>query len=288
MRAFVGSLLVVLIVLAASAPAMAWGPGAHAAVAADVAMTRGLTLSNRYVLLQGLYGATAPDLAWSASGSLSSALGTATHEDPGFWEPWQRASMTSPVQQAFAWGWLTHNAAWGADYYAHTGDPLAGTWPAPAPGYVVERAAALSSETGISEDVAHDYVEVAIDLLLDQQFPSLRVGNRLVAAAASRDRQVPRLLVRSYADVPGANWLTVRSIESTYRASLMVYGQGVALPTGADDAAFAAGMAGLYGLTPQESAAALATAKALCQDPGAHYQAALAATIALVATGPLP
>jgi hypothetical protein len=280
--------LVVLVVLVASLPAFAWGPGAHAVVATEVAAAKGVTVSNEYLLLQGLYGSSAPDFAWFASEPLASALGTATHDDPGFCEPWDKARWWSPVQRAFAWGWLTHNEVWGADYYAHVGDPLAGTCPAPAPGYVVERAAALSIQMGIPEDIAHNYVEVAIDLLLDQEDPSLQLGQRLVSAAASRDWQVPVLLIRSYADVPGASRLTVRALEGAHRAYLGIYGQGLALPTGPDDAAFAAGMAALYGLTPANSAASLAAAKVLCQDAAAHYQDALSATIALVANAPLP
>jgi hypothetical protein len=183
---------------------------------------------------------------------------------------------------------MSHNEEWGADYYAHLGDPFSGSWPAPGPGYVVDRASLLAASQGLPEDVCHEYVEAGIDLLLDQEFPALAVGELLTAAAVRRDRQVPLLLVRSYADVPGSTWLTIRALEGAFRSYLAVYGEGLALPIGQDDAALAAGLAALHGLTLQDSAACLAAAKVLCQDPQAHYLDALAATITLVGEGSWP
>ena len=72
------------------------------------------------------------------------------------------------------------------------------------------------------------------------------------------------------------------------RASQGVYGDALSLPTGLDDSLFAAGMALRYNLSLQKSAACLAVAKALCQQPLTHYKAALDATIELVAGGPWP
>lgn len=269
----------VLLLLVSSIPALAWGPGAHAAIAIGVADQMGVTPSQEYLLLQAIYGASAPDLAWLANESLASALGTATHLDPGYREPWDRAAWWSRVQRSFAWGWLTHNEVWGADYYAHLADPVAGV----SPGYVERRAAALSGLTGVPADTCHYYVEAAVDLLLDQQCPSLGLGELLAKAAASRDPQVPSLLVRCYADVQGSGLLKVLGVEAAHRTYLSAYGAALALPTGADDAALAAGMAALYGLTFQQSAACLATAKALCQQKDAEYYNALTATIGDIA-----
>lgn len=288
MRAPTFCALAALLLLSSCLPAMAWGPGAHAVIALEVADERGITPSNEYLLLQGVYGAAAPDFAWLAEEPLASALGTATHNDPAYREPWDRAARWSAVQRSFAWGWLTHNEVWGADHYAHISNPLGGAWsPLPA-GYVAGRAAALSAITGIPADICHYYVEVAVDLLLDQDFPSLGLGDLLMRAAASRDWQVPSLLSRSYADVPGSGWLKVRALEAAHRAYLATYGAGIDLPTGSDDAAFAVGMATLYGLTVQESAGCLAAAKLVCRGVSSDYQDALAATVTLVAGGPWP
>lgn len=274
----------VLLLLMSSIPALAWGPGGHAAIAIGVADQMSVTPSRDYLLLQMVYGASAPDLAWMANEPLASALGAATHLDPGYQEPWDRAAWWSQVQRSFAWGWLTHNEAWGADYYAHIVNPLTDA----SPGYVEDQAAALSALTGVPADTCHYYVEVAVDLLLDQQRPALGLGELLAKAAASRDPQVASLLVRCYADVPGSGLLRVLAFEAAHRTYLATYGAALALPAGADDAALAAAMAALYGLTLQQSAACLAAAKELCQQPGAHYQNALASTIALVAAAQWP
>ncbi len=281
-------MMTMMLVLVPAGPAPAWGPGGHVVVAMAVAEETGASVGSDYLALQALYGAAAPDIAWRAEEPLRSALGAAMHDEPGYRAPWDLASPWSSVQRAFAWGWLTHNQVWGADYYAHIGDPFEGTWPAAGPGYVVERAALLASSQGIPEEVAHNYVEVGIDLLLDQQFPGLALGRLLRNAASYRDGQVPLLLVRSYADVPGAGRWTIRATELEFRLGLAVYGEGLSWPTGQDDAAFAAGMALSYGLTGEKSAACLGAAKALCREPGAHYLEALEATVELVAGGPWP
>ncbi|MFB3881429.1 MAG: hypothetical protein ACE149_09195 [Armatimonadota bacterium] len=268
------------------APALAWGPAGHAAIMGGVAQAQGIGAVTRYLGLQATYGAIAPDLAWQASGSLEVTLGAATHDDPGCLEPWERAG--SQTERAFAWGWLSHNQAWGADYFAHLGDPFAGSWPAPGPGYVVERAQVLAASTGISEVAAHDYIEVATDLLLDQQYPDLNLPGVLRSAASQRSSQVPALLVRSYADLPGANRLVIRTFESTFRTGAIAYAEALALPTWQDDASFAAGLAVYHGLSPEQSAACLSVAKELCLAPEADYRVAIQATIALVAAGPWP
>lgn len=288
MRARYGMLLVAALIAAVAAPAAAWGPGGHAVVLTGAAEARGVSAPTEYLYLQAIYGAIAPDLAWQASGQLRVDLAAATHDEPGYREPWDRARAGVAAERAFALGWVSHNQAWGADYYAHLGNPFLGTWPAAGPGYVVERAGVVAARCGVSEEVAHDYVEVAVDLLLDQQHPEWGLGELLQDAVASRDWRVPRLLARSYADVPGANWLSIRTLEGTFRLGSSVYAGTLALPTGQDDATFSTGMAVLYSLSVSESAACLAEAKAVCQEDGAHYEDALATTIALVASGPQP
>lgn len=273
-------LLVMLALLAIATPAFAWGPGGHAAIALGVAREQGLLVKDGYLLLQAVYGSSGPDFAWVATKPLQSALGAATHDSPSFRDPWDLAGTSA--ERAFAWGWLSHNQVWGADYYAHLKSPLAPG----AAGYVVERAAALAAAEGIDPDLAHNFVEVAVDLLLDREHPELGMGELLSRAASVRDSRIPTLLVRSYADVPGANWVTLRALESGFRAGLIVYGQALSLPAGADDASFAAGLATRYGLDLSEAEDWLATAKLLCQDPAARYDAALLSTISLVAAAP--
>lgn len=281
--------LVTALLVAGAIPAVAWGPGAHAVIGVEVAREMGLPAPTKYVLLQGVYGSGAPDFAYyAADESVIGSLAAATHDDPAYLEPWLLAAPWSASQQVFAYGWLTHNQEWGSDYFAHRGDPFVGTWPAPGPGYVVERASALAADEGIPVDVAHDCIEAAVDLLLDQQFPRLRLGGVLRQAASRRSASVPTLLADCYADVPGVNRLMIRALETEYRAGLSVYGAALSLPTGEDDAAFAAGIAAIHGLTPMKAATCLSAAKVLCQDSNAHYEDALEATVVLVAEGPWP
>ncbi len=275
------ALLSLLCLMCVSYPALAWGPAGHAVIGMGVAQQQGLVVP-RYVLLQAIYGTSGPDFAWGATEPLQSALGVATHDSPGYREPWDRA-RTLP-ELAFAWGWLTHNQIWGADHYAHIESPLT----AGALGYVEDRATLLAAAQGLDVGAAHNFVEVAIDLMLDHEHPEYGLGGLISSAASSRDARLPGLLVRSYADVPGANWLTIRNLEHEFRTGMIVYGQALALPSGADDAAFALGLALLSGINANQASACLAAAKALCREPRADYRAAITSTIARVSAAPWP
>jgi hypothetical protein len=279
---------VLVLAVSAALPAMAWGPGGHSVIAAGAAVERGIAFPSNHLLLQVIYGATAPDLAWGAGEPLSSALGAATHDSPGCFEPWRLARPSSKAERFFAGAWVSHNQEWGADHYAHMEYPLPSATSEPRPGYVVDRAGLLAASEGVPEEIAHYYIETAVDPLVDQQVPELSLGSMLARASYQRDSRLPSLLAKSYRDVPGASGIVVRLLEAEFRASLAAYGETLALPTGPDDAAFAAGMALLYGMTLQESASCLAAAKALCQDPEAHYADAIYATIDLVAAAPWP
>jgi hypothetical protein len=111
------------------------------------------------------YGSIAPDLALYA--------------DPGKWPTSfedthynyidLRSYALGFTQKAFALGWLTHNEAWGADYYAHRVNPLGNNTCVTQgyyQGYVIEKACLLAGRTGIDPEFAHYAVETAIDLLL--------------------------------------------------------------------------------------------------------------------------
>ncbi len=279
--------LVVFLLVLMALPAVAWGPAGHAAVGLGVAQLRQVSFNTNYLALQALYGTAVPDLAWQAGGALQSELDLATHETPGYRKPWNLARRYSMVQQAFALGWLTHNQVWGADFYAHGADPFSPPRLVAGPGYVTDRAALLAAE-GVPSAVAHEYVEVAIDLLLDQEHPELQLASLLGNAAWYRDSQVPLLLSRSYANVPGSSSLTIIRLEGQFRIALSVYASTLSQPIGSDDAIFAAGMAVAYGLPFEDSAAALSAAKQLCRDPEANYWDALVAAVERVSAAPWP
>ena len=78
---------------------------------------------------------------------------------------------------------------------------------------MIDRAAAAAA-LGVPADLGHDYVEVAIDLLLDQQYPEYDLGRIISAAASARSSQIPDLLARCYRDVPGSSGPAVRTVEA--------------------------------------------------------------------------
>jgi hypothetical protein len=286
MRGWMVGCLVTVLLAVLALPALAWGPGAHAIIALDVAEEKGSVIGYSILGAQVVYGAIAPDLAWQADEPLATNLGAATHDDPGYREPWDLALLWPIPKRSFSYGWMTHNQAWGADYYAHIADPFLGALAGPDSGYVVQRAALLAAQQSISEDVAHDYIEVAIDLLLDQEYPDLSVGDIVSQAAYWRNYKIGVLLTMCYADVPGADGPTLILLEKAFRRGIAVYGEALAYPTDDDDFLFALGMSVRYGLPLNQSISCLAAAKDLCLETGARYDDAMAATTALIAAHP--
>jgi hypothetical protein len=291
--------VVMLLLLVAATPALAWGPGAHAVIGLGVArqltQPQSVPLVNRYLALQAVYGMAAPDMAQVAPQPLKIVLFAATHDAPGFLAVPKAANLASPVERAFSFGWVTHNQAWGADFYAHIQNPLPSplAQPQPQPGYVTDRAAvlvALAAQDGLAltDAAAHDYVEAAIDLLLDDQIANRQLALLLWQAAIWRDYRIPWLLARAYAAPLGLDPAVIRAVETGFRSFLAAYGGVLALPSAQRDAAIAAGLAKVHGLTMPQSVGVLAGAKNVCQQPGASYLAAIQATVALVAAGPWP
>jgi hypothetical protein len=211
MRKWAVGIAIALLVVLAAMPVLAWGTATHAVIGIGVAKANGWNIPNRYILLQAVYGAAAADFALTAPQPLKSALFAATHDGPGYLAVPAAANPLSAVDRAFAAGWLTHNQVWGADFFAHLENPLDN--PPTPPGYVEDRAAVLAASQGITQDAAHDYIEAAIDLLLDQEVPSLRLGMLVRSAAYYRDWRIPRLLVEAYGGAPGATPLRIRSLE---------------------------------------------------------------------------
>jgi len=299
MRKWVKGSVVVLLLLAVAMPALAWGPGAHAVIGLGVLRQRpspvASVLVNRYLALQAVYGMAAPDMAQVAPQPLRSALYAAMHDAPGFLAVPKAANLASPVERAFSFGWVTHNQAWGADFYAHIQNPLTppGMGPQLQMGYVNNRAAvlvALAAQAGLAltDAAAQDYIEAAIDLLLDDQIANRQLALLLWQAAIWRDYRIPGLLARAYAAPLGVDPAVIRAVEAGFRSFLAAYGGVLALPSAQRDAVVAATLAKVHGLTIAQSVGVLAGAKRVCQQPGANYLAAIQATVALVAAWPWP
>lgn len=243
--------------------------GTHLYIAKNVNNNPGVFLN-----YQNMYGSMAPDLCYTAPLALWTALETATHEYPGYLKV-KYAALTS-AQKAFARGWITHNAYNGADYYAHRVSPITG-YP---PGYVPEKAAQLIA-AGAPPALAAIYVEVAIDLLLENNQDRL-LGHEIVLSAYFRDWTIPHLLVKAY---PEFDPNVLKSAESAFRYFSILYGRTLALPTPYDKYRFADGIA-LLGfamgtfVTRDQSRAYLQGAIKLCEG---DYADAISETIKKIA-----
>jgi hypothetical protein len=181
-------------------------------------------------------------------------------------------------QNLFTKGWITHNEAWGADYYAHRENPLHNNVCATDgyyQGYVIEKACLLSKQTGITPDFAHLVIEVALDLLLcDQVYARQNLGEELLNASLNRsslDRTLlAKVLVRE--EPQRTDWRTLASTELAFRGVVDMYARPLALPSPDNEEALAklavklAKFMGIEDITEDEILALLNTAIDLCKD----------------------
>lgn len=171
------------------------------------------------------------------------------------------------TQTAFASGWLTHNEVWGADYYAHIEYP-----PGNDKGYVIEKAATLSTQTGLNPEFAHYVIEVAIDLLLKNN-DDQKLGEKLLLSNLLRSWEDRNLLVKVLVwKGKRTDWLTLATAELTFRNLVNRYAMALVLPSPYDKKALAELGAKLalemYGIeaSKEELLNILETAITLCED----------------------
>lgn len=180
----------------------AWGSATHAYIADHIGESRGLMNSNE------MYGAMAADLFNSVLGSGTgiASLYELTHDQPEKLWLKARRGMEWPV----AFGLVSHNDLWGADFTAHHEGQTFGE----TEGYVIAKARLLApfvkeqlervlagkySEATLdaaSLELAHGFVELAVDLLVKDIDPA--IGQKILYAATFRTSQFPALLVKAY------------------------------------------------------------------------------------------
>ncbi len=176
-RKLINFVLLVLIILFPSV-ALAFNSASHLYIAERVFPDNNYKIDLHY-------GSISPDLAlyvleqhkWPTSF-------TDTHYDYIILMPY----AWSQAQEAFSKGWGTHNEVCGADYYAHIEYPQASG----KNGYVIDKALILSKLTNLDPEFAHYAIEVAVDLLLKHDDPSL--AEKLLRANKLRSRQDINLL----------------------------------------------------------------------------------------------
>jgi hypothetical protein len=190
-----------LAVLLFSSVAFAWAPGTHAYIASQLK-----TPSTPDLLYNQMYGAMAADVDefFTADPSYLETYFHATHYQPkNVW----RAAQSMPVEdKALAFGFASHNEAWGADHNAHIGSFLYGR----ETGYVIAKsqvlcgtlraqltAAGMTDYLPIITDMnCHFILEYGIDLLMARQDPGL--GMNVYMAAATRDPNFGLMMVSAF------------------------------------------------------------------------------------------
>jgi hypothetical protein len=186
-------------------------------------------------------------------------LAEQTHGGPteSFVKVWNAAGTTS--EKALAYGFISHNEVWGADYTAH----ISGLTFGQDVGYINAKAMVLLdtpidptgpydpglnptfneifSSIGLEPDqqliIAHVIAEYAIDIMLKNDVDR-SIGRKLKVAARARSSKFPVLLAEAYAadyaaNCAGIDYLTAASIitsaESKYRNNMISYGKVISL-----------------------------------------------------------
>lgn len=231
-------MVVAMLMCSLPAPCYGWGAATHAYIAKELGDMQGVTD------LQAVYGAVLPDMFNLMFGDpYQQDLWTRTHYE--FMKVVEQAE--SDRDRALAYGFASHNEAWGADRTAHVSS-IAN----PETGYVIEKqdelaailepqvrlfllfsgidgAAALAEE--LTPIVAHSAVETAVDWLInDKEDP--QIGERMRRAALTRGLSVPILLSKAYAaDFAQSAGLTdaqatsvIVGAELAFREQIKLYG----------------------------------------------------------------
>lgn len=221
-----------------------WGPATHAHIDDMINSRSGLKNINE------IYGGMAPDifnfmLSCSASSSCTAYKDYLSHETHyNFSKVWNKAKLKP--EKALAYGFVSHNEVWGADFTAHCKGRTTGV----DKGYVVYKSLQLQeklSETWIvlnldGEDFydlriefCHYLVEAGVDILMKRLDPS--IGQKIIYSTTCRDPGFPRLLVRAYAEglseYAGISYLkaaeNITSAEKEFKNMMILYGQSLVL-----------------------------------------------------------
>jgi hypothetical protein len=222
-----------------------WGNVTHVYYANQLGAKFGFTNMHE------MYGSLLPDTYNYLFDEKGQYLYDALHTD---YMPMYQNAVTRE-EKAIAFGFLTHNAVWGADYTAHYKG-----FTTPGGGYAVVKGAALAPQLVpelvtilvsagmpsadaegvagmIAPEMGHDLCETAVDVLVRRQLDPL-VGMRMAAAARIHTAAAGQLLSRSYADgLAAATGITrseaealITQVEAAYAGQMVQYGLAFSVP----------------------------------------------------------
>lgn len=239
MRSVLTSGLIVIVILCLTATsAFGWGAATHTYLAKQMGRQYGI------MNLYEMYGAVLPDMFNLMFGNpYQEYLWIETHYE--FMKLVDKAK--DGEKKALAYGFASHNEAWGADYTAHIS-----AMSLPGDGYVVAKAQLLIPDIEemikdfldvysvpnsqliaqqLAPMVAENAVESAVDYLVSRD-EDTNVGVRMVLAAGLRGSFVPDLIKQVYAkDFSKAAGIKMKEAaniivdaEADFREFMMLYG----------------------------------------------------------------
>jgi len=226
-KILVTSAAIVLALFFSSSNAFSWGSATHAFIDDYLGKKRGLKNVNE------IYGGMAPDVFnyMFDNPFYMGYLSNQTHNE--FMKVWEKARWRR--EKALAYGFVSHNDKWGADYTAHSAE-----------GYIIAKAEVLKGilegvpeyrdlglEDPVALEVSHNLVEAGIDLLIKRI--DHMIGQKIISSALLRSPEFPFLLVKAYAkdfsQYAGISYLKavniIISTEREFRKTTILYGQAL-------------------------------------------------------------
>ena len=212
--------------------AWAWGSATHAYIADRLGSTQGLTNLNE------IYGAMALDTfnyPYPFDSPYQYLLQDKAHLEAI--KVWNSAKTGDPYTRSAAYGFMSHNDVWGADYTAHHSGRTYGL----GEGYIITKTADLLSTPygglftllNVPQSLAFDLTHVAVETGVDVMMLRLdsQIGNKIIDAASQRTPQFPELLVQAYANDLPLNYqdasTLIRNAEAKFNSLMQLYGQAL-------------------------------------------------------------
>ncbi len=216
--------------------AFSWGPATHAYIDDQLGKKWGFKNMNE------IYGGMAPDI-FNYMFNYPAYIGylySQTHNE--FLRVWDEAK--SRQGRALAYGFVSHNDVWGADFTAHHSGRTFGQ----SEGYIIAKAHilkdileqipeynALRLPDDIALEISHNLVEAGADILVKRKRMDPFIGQKMIASAILRSPEFPFLLVKAYAEgfseyaeisyFEAAGLIT--SAEREFRKTMILYGQAL-------------------------------------------------------------